>query len=126
MNNNSNTFCHKNHYLKNVDNKFSIVTASDFFEIYRHHKALVQKRCDIVCSRDIMCNMHFKLERMEQFVEHVRDKNLNFHKVIKQLAFFYNEDVAQTQEAFWWSAIVEWEWADVPPNATLRLRASFL
>ena len=126
LNNNSNTFCDKNHYLKNVDNEFFIVTVSDFFEIYRHHKALVQNRCDIVCPRDIMCNIHFKLERMEQFVEHVRDKNLNFHKVIKKLAFFYNEDVAQTQEAFWCSDIVEWEWADVPPNATLRCRASFL
>ena len=126
LNNNSNTFCDKNHYLKNVDNEFFIVTASDFFEIYRHYKALVQKRCNIVCPRDVMCNMHFKLERMEQFVEHVRDKNLNFHKVIKKLAFFYNEDVAQTQEVFWWSDIVEWEWTDVPPNATLRWRSSFL
>ena len=88
LNNNSNTFCDKNHYLKNVDNEFFIVTASDFFEIYRHHKELVQKRCNIVFPRDVMCNMHFKLERMQQFVEHVRDKKLNFHKVVKKLAFF--------------------------------------
>ena len=88
LNNNSNTFCDKNHYLKNVDNEFFIVTASDFFEIYRHHEALVQKRCNVVCPRDIQCNMHFKLNRMEQFVGHVCDKNLNFHKVIKNLAFF--------------------------------------
>ena len=89
LNNNSNTFCSKNHYLKNIDGEFFIVGTSHFFlEIYRHHKVLVQKRCDVVCPRDIMCNMHFKLQRMEQFLEHVRDKNLNFHKVIRKLAFF--------------------------------------
>ena len=126
LNNASNTFCDKNHYLKNVDNEFFIVNTSDFFEIYSHHKALVQQRCDIVCPRDIQCSMHFKLEKMEQFVEHVRDKNLNFHKVIKKLAFFYNKDVAQGKEVFWWSDIVKWEWADVPPNATIRWRALFL
>ena len=31
LNNASNTFCDKNHYLKNVDNEFFIVNTSDFF-----------------------------------------------------------------------------------------------
>ena len=101
LNNNSNTFCSKNHYLKNVDGQFFIVSTSDFFEICRHHRAMVQKRCDIVYPRDIMCTMHFKLNRMEQFAECVRDKNLNFHKVVKKMAFVFNKDVAQTQKAFW-------------------------
>ena len=42
LNNNSNTFCNKNHYMKNVDGEFFIVNTSDFFEIFRHHKAMVQ------------------------------------------------------------------------------------
>ena len=93
--------------MKNVDGEFFIVNASDFFEIFRHHKAMVQCRCDIVCPRDNECTLHFKLNRMEQFAECVSDKNLNFNKVVKKMAFVFNKDYAQTQEAFWWNNIFE-------------------
>lgn len=126
LNNGSNTFCNKNHYMKNVDNEFFIVNTSDFFEIVTHHQALVQSRCDIVCPRDIQCSMHFKLNRLKDYAEFVREKNLNFRKVIKKIAFVFNKDVARTQEAFWWNDILEWEWTDVPPHATLRWRSSYL
>ena len=87
---------------------------------------MVECCCDIVCPRDIECTMHFKLNRLEQYAEFVRDKNLNLSKVIKKIAFVFNKDLAQSQEAFWWSDILEWEWADVPPHATMRWRSSCL
>ena len=53
-------------------------------------------------------------------------RKLNFRKVIKKIALVFNKDVARTQEAFWWNDILEWEWTDVPPHATLRWRSSYL
>ena len=64
-------------------------------------------RCDIVCPRDNECTLHFKLNGMEQFAECVSDKNLNFNKVVKKMAFVFNKDYAQPQEAFWWNNIFE-------------------
>ena len=112
--------------MKNVDGQFFIVSTSDFFEICRHHHKMVEYRCDIECPKDIECTLHFKLRRLEQYAEFARDKNLNFNKVIKKIAFVYDKDFAQSQGAFWWNNILEWEWTDVPPNATIRWRSSYL
>ena len=125
LNNKSNTFCNKNHYIKNLDGGFFVVNVDDFFEICRHHRALVQARCDIVCLSDIECSMHFKLKRLEMYKSFVLKKNLNENKIIKKIAFHFNKDVAQSEEAFWWTDILEWEWADVPPGA-MRWRSHYL
>ena len=120
LNKTSNTFCNKNHYIKNLDGEFFVVNVDDFFEICRHHSALVQAWCDIVCPSDIKCSMHFKLKRLEMYKSFVLEKNQSQKKSIKKIAFHFNKDVAQSQEAFWWTDILEWEWADVPPGATMR------
>ena len=119
-NNKLNTFCNKNHYIKNLEGEFFVVNVDDFFEICRHHRALVQARWDIVCPSDIECSMHFKLKRLEMYKSFVLEKNLNENKIIKEIACHFNKDVAQSQEAFWWTDILEWEWADVPPGAKMR------
>ena len=74
--------------MKNVDGQFFIVNTGDFFDICRHHRAMVECRWYIVCPRDIEFTLHFKLNRLEQYAEFVRDKNLNFNKIIKKIAFF--------------------------------------
>ena len=126
LNNNSNTFCNKNHYLKNLDGEIFICNASDFFEICRHHRAFVQARCDIVCPRDVQCQLHFRLERLEYFKDYVFRKNLKENKIVKKIAFAFNKDVSQSKEAFWWINIFEWEWADIPSGATMRWRSHYL
>ena len=126
LNNNSNIFCNKKHYMKNVDGQFFIVNTCDFFYICRHHCAMVECSCDIECPEDIECTLHFKLNKLEQYTEFARDKNLNFNKAIKKIVFVFEKDFAQSQEAFWWSHIIEWEWADVPPNATISWGSFYL
>ena len=80
----------------------------------------------IQSPKDIEFTLRFKLRRLEQYAEFARDKNLNFNKVIKKIAFVYDKDFAQSQGAFWWNDILEWEWTDVSPNATIRWRSSYL
>ena len=89
--------------MKYVDGQFFIVSTSDFFEISRHHHKMVECRCDIECPRDIECTLHFKLRRLEQYGEFVHDRNLNFNKDIKKIAFVYDKDFAQSQGVFWWN-----------------------
>ena len=86
----------------------------------------MQARCDIVCPRDVQCQLHFRLERLEYFKDYVFRKNLKENKIVKKIAFAFNKDVAQSKEAFWWTNIFEWEWADVPPGATMRWRSHYL
>ena len=126
LNNNSNTFCKKNHNLKNTNHGFFLVNADDFFELCRHHRAFVQVRCDVVCPRDTECSLHSKLGRLEFYAKCNQQQNLNEDKIVKKLAIAFDKDVAQNKEAFWWTDIFEVEVADVPPNATLRWRAQFL
>ena len=87
LNKTSNTFCNKNHYIKNLDGEFFVVNVDDFFEICRHHWALVQAWCDIVCPSDIKCSMHFKLKRLEMYKSFVLEKNLSQKKSIKKSFF---------------------------------------
>ena len=126
QNNKWNTFCNKKHYIKNSDGELFIINVDDFFEICRHHRALVQARCNIVCPSDIECSMHFKLKRLEMYKSFVLEKNLNENKIFKKIAFHFNKDVAQSQEAFWWTDILEWELVDVPPGAAMRWRSHYL
>ena len=126
LNNNSNIFCSKNHYMKKVDDCFFILNSSDFFDLYRHHKHFVQKRCDFVCPRDTACSLHAKLQRLEEYVDWLRRKNTNENVIIKKICLVFNADVAETRESFWWSDVLEWEEGNVPPDVTLRWRAQFL
>ena len=87
---------------------------------------MVECSCDIECPEDIECTLHFKLNKLEQYTEFARDKNVNFNKAIKKIVFVFEKDFAQSQEAFWWSHIIEWEWADVPPNATISWGSFYL
>ena len=89
LNNNSNTFCNKNHYLKNLDGEIFICNAYDFFKICRPHRAFVQARCDIVCLRDVQCQLHFRLERLEYFKDYVFRKNLKENKIVKKNSFYF-------------------------------------
>ena len=126
INNNSNTFCDKNHYMKKVDDCFFILNSSDFFKLYRHHRKFVQTHCNFVCPRDTTCSLHVKLEKLKQYVEWLHEKNLNDNIIVKKICLVFNKEVAQTKEVFWWNDTLEWEQTNVPPHATIRWRSQFL
>ena len=128
LNNNWNTFCNKKHYLKYEKNELGtciILNISDFIDLWRHHKEFVIARCNHACPRQTMCIWHQKLERLTGYVEYLRNNNLNYEVIIKKVALLYNENSAETQQAFWWFDIVEIETGNVPQGATLRWRAQF-
>ena len=125
LNNNSNIFCNKTHLMKKIDDYF-ILHSSDLMELFRHQKKYVQEYCDIVCPRNTPCSLHVKLQRLERYVDWLRENNLNSNVIIKKVAIYFNEDVARTKEAFWWCYILEWEEINAPPNATMSWRSQFL
>ena len=129
LNNNSNTFCKKNHFIKWQKNEylgtFFILNVADLIELWRHHSKFVIARCDRACPRDPMCSLHKKLERLTGYVELLRENNLNNNTVVKKVALLFNENTAKTQRAFWWANILEWEVGNVPEGATLRWRVQF-
>ena len=65
-----------------------------------------------------------KLERLTNYVDWLRDNNLNYD-VVKEIALFFNENVAKTEEGFWWYDIVEWEKGIVSEGATMTWRVQF-
>ena len=60
---------------------------------------------------------------MTDFVEYVRDYNLNNEQVISKLAFFYSPKLINKHEVFWWYSLSEWEYKDVPKGKDIRWRA---
>ena len=72
-----------------------------------------------------MCNLHKKLERSTGHAEWLREDNLNNHTIVKKVALLFNENTAETQGAFWWLDMIEWEVGNVPKGATMRWRAQF-
>ena len=72
-----------------------------------------------------MCNLHKKLERLTGHAEWLREDNLNNHTTVKKVALLFNENTAETQGAFWWLDMIEWEVGNVPEGATMRWRAQF-
>lgn len=80
LNNNPNTFCNKNHYLKYEKNELGtcfILNVSDFIDLWRHHKEFVIAKCNHACLRETMCTWHQNLERLTGYVEYLRNNNLN-------------------------------------------------
>lgn len=88
------TCCDKQHFMRRMKDSASdwfVVNTSDFIDMWRHHKKHVEKVCDIVCASDEMCELHKKLTKMADYVEWVRDKNLNCkYEVIKTIGAVFS------------------------------------
>lgn len=126
INDDSNLFCKKNHFMKNIDETFLILITSDFFEVVRHHQECVKVRCNWICPREIPCSMQVKLERLNNYVDYIRERNLHGKKIVSKIGLIYEKDIAQGKKVFWWSEIVELEEKTVPEDASIRWRSQFL
>ena len=70
--------------------------------------------------------MQVKLERLNNYVDYIRERNLNGKKIVSKIGFIYEKDIAQGKKVFWWSEIVELEEKTVPEDASIRWRSQFL
>ena len=121
------SFCHKQHFMERFQDSvktFYVVDASDFVAIWRHHQKMVFNKCAWgSCPYEIDYWLHSQLKRLTDFVEYVRDYNLNNEQVILKLAFFYSPKLINKHEVFWWYSLSEWEYKDVPKGKDIRWRA---
>ena len=123
------TCCDKQHFMRKMKDSTSnwfVVNASDFIDMWRHHKKYVEKVCNIVCPNDEMCELHRKLKKMTDYVEWVRDKNLNCkYEVIKTIGVVFSSN-SYKEKAFWWINIIEWEVIEPPKEDSIRWRSHFV
>ena len=73
-----------------------------------------------------MCELHRKLKKMTDYVEWVRDKNLNCkYEVIKTIGVVFSSN-SYKEKAFWWINIIEWEVIEPPKEDSIRWRSHFV
>ena len=119
-------FCNNKHYFKKNEDGVVVLNASNFFNVVRHHQELVRVRCNWVCPKEVTCNLHVQLEKLNYYAEFVREKNLNETEIISKIGFLYDKEKAKEKKVFWWTEIVEWEKKQCPKEVTLKWRSQFL
>ena len=67
-------------YTKDSASDWYVLSVSDLIKIYNHHKQNVVEKCDWVCPKKEICNQHQMLNKLEDYTEWLRDKNLNEKK----------------------------------------------
>ena len=121
--------CDKQHfirYMKDSASNWFVVNTSDFIDMWRHHKKYVEKTCDYVCPNEKMCELHQELQNMTDYVEWVRDKNLNYeYETIKTIGVVFSSNDLK-KKTFWQINIIEWETISPPENATIKRKSNFL
>ena len=66
--------------------------------------------------------MHKQLNKLEDYCEWVRDKNLSDNEIVKTVALVFNKPLV-FKEVFWWNNLIEWEVIEVPDDATWSWQA---
>ena len=66
--------------------------------------------------------MHKQLNKLEDYCEWVRDKNLSDNEIVKTVALVFNKSLV-FKEVFWWNNLIEWEVIEVPDDATWSWQA---
>ena len=120
---NSTIFCKKNHYFKKVEDGFLEMNTTDFFNVVQHHQELVRVWCNWVCPREMACDLHVQLEKLNDFAEYVREKNLNETMKINKIGFFYDKD--EDKKVFWLTKIVALEKKTVSKRGHFKVEISF-
>ena len=120
--------CDKPHFMKyqkDFIKEYYVMNTDNFVDLWRHHKKFVEQKCDFVCPKDETCFLHEKLNRLTDFVEWIRDRNLNENTVVTKIAIFFEKDSIR-RDAFWWYNYKIWDFKDVPDNVTMSRRAQFV
>ena len=128
INKKDDTICNKMHYLKYMKDSASdwyVLLVSNLIKIYNHHKQYVVEKCDWVCPKKEICNLHQKLNKLEYYTEWLRHKNFtDKNEIVKTVALVFNK-ASEREEVFWWINLIEWEITEVPENATWSWQARF-
>lgn len=69
------------------------------------------------------CDLHVQLEKLNDFAEYVREKNLNETMKINKIGFFYDKD--EDKKVFWLTKIVALEKKTVSKRGHFKVEISF-
>ena len=94
------------------------MNTSDFVDLWRHHKKFVEQKCDYVCPEKKNCFLHEELQKLTDYVDWIRDRNLNENIIVTKIALFFEKDSTR-REAFWWYNKKIWDEKNVPDNVTM-------
>ena len=120
--------CDKQHFMKYQKDsikEYYVMNTDDFVDLWRHHKKFVEQKCDYVCPEKKNCFLHEELQKLTDYVDWIRDRNLNENIIVTKIALFFEKDSTR-REAFWWYNKKIWDEKDVPDNVTMSWRAQFV
>ena len=69
--------------------------------------------------------LHEELQKLTDYVNWIRDRNLNENIVVTKIAPFFEKDSTR-REAFWWYNQKIWDKKHVPDNVTTSWRTQFV
>ena len=104
--------------------EYFVMNTSDFIDLWRHHKKYVEQKCDFVCPKNEIYYLHKRLNELTDYVEWIRDRNLNVNTVVSKIALFLEKDSTR-RGVFWWYSQDILDFQDVPENVTMKWRAQF-
>ena len=93
--------CDKQHFMKYQKNsmkEYYVMNTDDFVDLWRHHKKFVEQKCDYVCPEK-NCFLHEELQKLTDYVDWIRDRNLNKNIIVTKIALFLEKDTTR-REAF--------------------------
>ena len=67
--------------------KHFVINSQDFIDLWQHHKKFVTKKCDYVCPKNEPCYLHKRLNELTDFVDFLRDFNLNDNDYFKNCTY---------------------------------------
>ena len=120
--------CDKQHFMKYQEDsitEFYVLNTDGFVDLWRHHKKFVEQKCDFVCPKIEICFLHKKMQELTDYVEWIRDGNLNEETIVTKIAIIKEKDSTR-RDAFWWYSQKIWDFKDVPDNVTMKWRAQFV
>ena len=82
----------KQHFMKYYEDsvkEFFVMNTSDFVDLWRHHKKFVEQKCDYVCPKKEICYLHERLNKLTDYVDWIRDRNLNESTVVNKNCFIF-------------------------------------
>ena len=108
--------------------EYYVMNTDDFVDLWRHHKKFAEQKCDYVCPEKKNSHesfLHEELQKLTDYVDWIRDRNLNENMIVTKIALFLEKDFTR-REAFWWYNQKIWDENDVPDNVTMSWRTQFV
>ena len=86
--------------------KHFVINSQDFIDLWQHHKKFVTKKCDYVCLKNEPCYLHKRLNELTDFVDFLRDFNLNDKEmIISKIALIFDQQSSLNQFFRWYNIL---------------------